>query len=293
MKLKSWWITARPNTLAVSIAPVLLGISLAFHDNQLNNIFVAFLTLIAAIMIQIGTNFINDYYDFINGADDKNRLGPIRSAQSGLLSLNEIKYGGFISFLIALMIGVYLVIEGGLPILIIGSLSLISGYCYTGGPYPLGYKGLGDIFVFLFFGLLAVPGTYYLQTNILFDFNSILIGSSIGCIAVAILCVNNIRDVNTDKKVGKKTLAVRFGAFPVIILFDTMIILSYLFIIILFWNWNSLSYALYLQILSIPVSIKLIIDIHNKNGRALNDVLKNTCYFYEIFSLLLILGIIL
>ena len=293
MKLKSWWSTARPNTLAVSIAPVLLGISLAFHNNQLNNIFVAFLTLVAAIMIQIGTNFINDYYDFIKGADDQNRLGPIRSAQSGLLSLSEIKYGGFISFLIALIIGAYLVIEGGMPILIIGSLSLLSGYCYTGGPYPLGYNGLGDIFVFLFFGLLAVPGTYYLQTNILFDFNSILIGSSIGCIAVAILCVNNIRDVNTDKKVGKKTLAVRFGAFPVIILFDTMILLSYFFIIILFLSWSSQSYALYLQILSIPVSIKLIIDIHNKNGRELNDVLKNVCYFYEIFALLLILGIIL
>ena len=293
MKLKSWWSTARPNTLAVSIAPVLLGISLAFHNNQLNNIFVAFLTLVAAIMIQIGTNFINDYYDFIKGADDQNRLGPIRSAQSGLLSLSEIKYGGFISFLIALIIGAYLVIEGGMPILIIGSLSLLSGYCYTGGPYPLGYNGLGDIFVFLFFGLLAVSGTYYLQTNILFGFNSILIGSSIGCIAVAILCVNNIRDVNTDKKVGKKTLAVRFGAFPVIILFDTMILLSYFFIIILFLSWSSQSYALYLQILSIPVSIKLIIDIHNKNGRELNDVLKNVCYFYEIFALLLILGIIL
>ena len=293
MKLKSWWSTARPNTLAVSIAPVLLGISLAFHNNQLNNIFVAFLTLVAAIMIQIGTNFINDYYDFIKGADDQNRLGPIRSAQSGLLSLSEIKYGGFMSFLIALIIGVYLVIEGGVPILIIGSLSLLSGYCYTGGPYPLGYNGLGDIFVFLFFGLLAVPGTYYLQTNILFDFNSILIGSSIGCIAVAILCVNNIRDVNTDKKIGKQTLAVRFGAFPVIILFDTMILLSYFFIIILFLSWSSQSYALYLQILSIPVSIKLIIDIHNKNGRELNDVLKNVCYFYEIFALLLILGIIL
>ena len=293
MKLKSWWSTARPNTLAVSIAPVLLGISLAFHNNQLNNIFVAFLTLVAAIMIQIGTNFINDYYDFIKGADDQNRLGPIRSAQSGLLSLSEIKYGGFISFLIALIIGIYLVIEGGVPILIIGSLALLSGYCYTGGPYPLGYKGLGDIFVFLFFGLFAVPGTYYLQTNILFDFNSILIGSSIGCIAVAILCVNNIRDVNTDKKVGKKTLAVRFGAFPVIILFDTMILLSYFFIIILFLSWSSQSYALYLQILSIPVSIKLIIDIHNKNGRELNDVLKNVSYFYEFFSLLLILGIIL
>ena len=293
MKLKSWWITARPNTLVVSIAPVLLGISLAFHNNQLNNIFVAFLTLVAAIMIQIGTNFINDYYDFIKGADDQNRLGPIRSAQSGLLSLSEIKYGGFISFLIALIIGIYLVIEGGVPILIIGSLALLSGYCYTGGPYPLGYNGLGDIFVFLFFGLLAVPGTYYLQTNILFDFNSILIGSSIGCIAVAILCVNNIRDVNTDKKVGKKTLAVRFGVFPVIILFDTMILSSYFFIIILFLSWSSQSYALYLQILSIPVSIKLIIDIHNKNGRELNDVLKNVSYFYEFFSLLLILGIIL
>ena len=142
--------------------------------------------------------------------------------------------------------------------------------------------------------ILSLLGTeWWKDIHILFDFNSILIGYSIGCIAVAILCVNNIRDVNTDKKVGKKTLAVRFGAFPVIILFDTMIILSYLFIIILFWYWNSLSYALYLQILSIPVSIKLIIDIHNKKGQELNDVLKNVCYFYEIFSLLLILGIIL
>ena len=294
MKIKSWLIAARLNTLIVSIAPVLLGIALSIEKNQFSSFLVAFLTLLASILIQLGTNFINDLYDFLSGADDINRLGPQRAVQSGILTKNQMKLGAYLCFLLALIIGFYLVFVGGLPILIIGSFALISAYCYTAGPYPLGYNGLGDIFVFIFFGLIAVPGTYYLQSGKIFDFDSILIGSSIGFIAVAILCVNNIRDVETDVNVGKKTLAVRFGKFPIIILYDLMMILPYFFIIILLnRSVFFMDYDLLLTFLSLPVAIKLIIDIHNKKDSQLNEVLFGTSNFLRLFFILLFIGIIL
>jgi len=294
MNIYAWWTACRPNTLIVSIAPVLIGISLSIHDNNFSSYLVALLTLFSAILIQIGTNFINDLYDFINGADTENRLGPIRATQSGLLSKKQIKIGAFLCFTLALMIGAYLVYIGGFPILIIGLLSLISGYCYTAGPYPLAYHGLGDIFVFIFFGLVAVPGTYYLQNNILFDFDSMLIGSSVGFIAVAILCVNNIRDIDSDAKVGKKTLAVRFGKNKITILYDIMLLSAYLSILILiskedFYN----QIGLFLLFLSFPVALKLIFDIHQKNGEALNLILARTAILLRTFSFLLIIGILL
>ena len=294
MNIQSWWIAARPKTLIVSIAPVLLGLALSLNNNFFSSLRVGVLTLIAAMLIQLGTNFINDLYDFLNGADDENRLGPTRVVQAGLLSEKQIKLGAFFCFISALLIGVYLVIIGGIPILLIGSFALISGYCYTAGPYPLAYNGLGEIFVFIFFGLISVPGTYYLQSGILFDIDSIIIGSSIGFIAVAILCVNNIRDIDSDSNVGKKTLAVRFGSYPIIIMYDLMIILSYLSILVLlnrpdfYWDLNF-----FLLFLSLPMSIKLIIDIHIKHGKELNSVLIGTSNFMRVFFLLLILGILL
>ncbi len=294
MNIQSWLIASRPKTLIVSIAPVLLGLALSFNNQVFSSIVVGILTLIAAILIQLGTNFINDLHDFLSGADDKNRLGPTRAVQAGLLSERQIKLGAFLCFGIALLIGIYLVLIGGVPILLIGSFALISGYCYTAGPYPLGYNGLGDIFVFIFFGLIAVPGTYYLQSGILFDIDSIIIGSSIGFIAVAILCVNNIRDINSDYKAGKKTLAVRFGVFPIIIMYDLMITFAYVCILILlnrpvfYWDLD-----LCLLLLSIPIAIKLMIDIHIKDGKELNVVLIGTSNFMRIFFLLLILGILL
>ena len=294
MNIYTWWTACRPNTLIISIAPVLLGLSLSIHNNNFSSILVALLTLIAAVLIQIGTNFINDLYDFISGADTENRLGPIRATQSGLLSKQEIKAGAFFCFILALIIGIYLVYIGGVPILIIGLLSLISGYCYTAGPYPLAYKGLGDIFVFIFFGLVAVPGTYYLQSNILFDINSILIGSSIGFMAVAILCVNNIRDIQSDSKVGKKTLAVRFGANKITILYDIMILASYLSIIILIFKEGIYNQSgMFLLFLSFPIAIKLMIDIHQTSGKELNFILARTALLIRIFSILLIIGILL
>ena len=185
--------------------------------------------------------------------------------------------------------------KGGRPILLIGSLAIISGYCYTAGPYPLGYNGFGDLFVFIFFGLIAVPGTYYLQSGgSLFNIDSILIGSSIGCIAVGILCVNNIRDINEDMQAGKKTLAVRFGSNFDSNLYKTMISLPYIFIVILFFResffWNL---SLCLLLLSIPIAVKLIIDINKIHGSELNYLLIRTSNFMRLFFVLLFLGIML
>ena len=294
MNIYAWWIAFRPNTLIVSIAPVLLGLSIAIDNGNFSSILVAILTFLAAVLIQIGTNLINDLYDFISGADTNNRLGPIRATQSGLLSKSQVKIAAFFCFFISLIIGIYLVYIGGLPILIIGILSLISGYCYTAGPYPLSYNGLGDIFVFIFFGLIAVPGTYYLQSNILFDLNSILIGSSIGFIAVAILCVNNIRDIASDDRVGKKTLAVRFGAYKIILLYDVMLICSYLSIIILILKagiYNQLGFLL--LFLSFPIALQLMIDIHKKTGKELNLILARTAILLRTFTFLLIIGLLI
>ncbi len=293
MKLQSLWIASRPKTLIVSIAPVLLGLALSLNKEVFSSTLVAILTLVASIFIQLGTNYINDLYDYLSGADDENRLGPIRVVQAGLLSQNQIKKAALFSFGIALLIGIYLVYIGGIPILFIGSFALISGYCYTGGPYPLGYNGLGDIFVFIFYGLIAVPGTYYLQSGIV-DLDSIIIGSSIGFIAVAILCVNNIRDVDTDKKVGKKTLAVRFGSSFVTVLYNCMIIFPYLCVLILLIKNNLyLNLDLCLVFLSIPMAAKLIIDIHRKSGSNLNLVLYRTSSFMRLFFILLLIGIYL
>lgn len=294
MNIHAWWTACRPNTLIVSIAPVLIGVSLSIHDDNFTSYLVGLLTLFSAILIQIGTNFINDLYDFINGADTENRLGPIRATQSGLLSKKQIKIGAFLCFSLALMMGVYLVYIGGFPILIIGLLSLICGYCYTAGPYPLAYHGLGDIFVFIFFGLVAVPGTYYLQNKILFDIDSMLIGSSIGFIAVAILCVNNIRDIDSDVKVGKKTLAVRFGKNKIILLYDAMLLCAYLSILILIFKegfYNQIEFLL--LFLSFPISIKLIFDIHQRSGKELNLILGRTAILLRTFSFLLIIGLLI
>jgi len=200
-------------------------------------------------------------------------------------------------FIISVFIGYYLASIGGWPIVIIGLISILFAIIYTGGPYPLGYNGLGDITVFIFFGLIAVPGTYYLQhlqKNLLFDIDSILIGSSIGFIAVAILCVNNIRDIISDSNVGKKTLAVRFGKKPIIFLYDAMLILPYVCIFLVFIRDNFYwDLGLCLLLFSIPIAVKLIIDIHNKEGEDLNSVLIRTISFMKTFSMLLILGIIL
>lgn len=207
--LQIWLLASRPKTLPAAAAPVIVGTAVALSDGVFR-LWPALAALLGALLIQIGTNFANDVFDFKKGADTQERLGPLRVTQAGLLSPKQVMVGMWLVFALAVMVGLYLVYVGGWPIVAIGILSIVSGIAYTGGPFPLGYNGLGDLFVFIFFGLVAVGGTYYVQAGSV-GVASIWAAIPIGLLATAILIVNNLRDIETDRQAGKKTLAVRFG----------------------------------------------------------------------------------
>ena len=291
--LKSILIAIRPKTLSASIAPVLVGSSIAFHSSHFN-MQIFFLTFFSAIFIQIGTNFANDVYDFINGADNDERIGPTRAVQANLISVRAMKYLTIISFSLSVICGLPLVIQGGYPILLVGILSIISGYAYTGGPYPLGYNGWGDIFVFIFFGPIAVCGTFFLQLGYL-SVESIISGIIMGCLSVTLLCINNIRDVETDRNVGKRTIAVRFGVMFVKILFISLFLISYLLLAYLSFNLSYLNTNVFflLLIITVPLCIKLNFDVFKLKSHSLNRLLSNVSVFIIIFSLLFILSILI
>jgi len=209
MKLKSWILAARCKTLSASIAPVVMGGAIALGDD-LFHFWSFFAALICALLIQIGTNFANDYHDFIKGADN-NRVGPMRATASGLIKAEQMKIAYLIVFSCAALLGTYLVYRGGLIILAVGIISIICGILYTAGPFPLAYLGLGDVFVLLFFGPVAVLGTYYVQT-LSFSSTALIAGFAPGLLSTGMLCINNLRDLQEDQRVGKKTLAVRWGS---------------------------------------------------------------------------------
>ena len=204
------WIEAiRPKTLIASIAPVMIGVSLTISDGFFD-LYPSLATLIAAVLIQIGTNLANDYYDFVRGADNEGRIGPRRVSQAGLISPIKVKQAMILSLGTAFLFGIYLVAVGGWVIALIGLVSILCAVGYTAGPFALAYNGLGEVFVFAFFGPIAVAGTYWVQTNVL-SHDAILAGIGIGALTTMILVVNNMRDVNTDKLAGKNTLVVRMG----------------------------------------------------------------------------------
>ena len=282
----------RMKTLSASISPVFVGSAIALKDNFFNlNIFL--LTLLAAIFIQIGTNFANDVYDFINGADNEDRLGPIRTVQANLISIQNMKRLTIVSFTMSIICGLPLVIIGGFPILIIGLLSIISGYAYTAGPYPLGYNGWGDVFVFIFFGPIAVSGTFYLQLGYI-SIESIISGIILGCLSVTLLCVNNIRDVDTDRNAGKRTIAVRFGVKIVKIIFIILFLISYLLLGYLAFSLNylNINFFILLLILTIPLYVRIGSEIFILKSQNLNSVLGNVSIFISIFSILFIISIL-
>lgn len=203
-----WILAIRPKTLIASLSPILIGTILAFDKIFDPLMFLA--TLFAALFVQIGTNIANDYYDFIQGADTNERKGPKRVTQSGLLPPYRVKQGFIFSFLLASLFGLYPMVKGGLSIILIGIISIFLGIYYTKGKYSIAYTGLGDIFVVFFFGILSTGFSYYLQT-LMFSPLAFLAGLGPGCLSTAILCLNNIRDEESDKKVNKNTLIVRFG----------------------------------------------------------------------------------
>ena len=287
----TWVEAARPKTLAAAFVPVLVGSSLAFSDGVF--FLPASLTaLFCALLIQIGTNFANDYYDFKKGADTDQRIGFTRATSTGLIHPRQMLIATYITMAMAFLTGLYLVWLAGWVILVIGLLSLLFGILYTGGPFPLGYNGLGDLFVFIFFGFVAVTGTYYVNA-LVWSVDSFIASVPVGALSVNILVVNNLRDIEQDKIVNKRTLGVLFGESVLKWEYTLMILLSYL--VLLFFNL-SLNYDLYIYIpiLTLPLSAILLKEIwFLKEKSMLNNTLEKTARFMIIYGLLFSIGILL
>jgi 1,4-dihydroxy-2-naphthoate octaprenyltransferase len=285
--MHTWVLAARPKTLYAAIAPVIVGSAVAFHDGVFR-VGPALAALLGAIFIQIGTNFANDVADFQRGADTSERLGPVRVTQAGLLTSQQVLKGMWVAFGIAGLMGVYLFFTAGWPVLVIGALSVVAGIAYTAGPLPLAYYGLGDVAVFLFFGVAAVGGTYFVQAETI---TTPVIWSAVpmGLLSTAILVVNNLRDIATDKKAGKYTLAVRIGRRWTQIQYTLLLFVAYMVPIVLWWqNWSS-PWVL-LTWLSLPLAISLIRRILADRGAALNRSLAGTGQLELVFGLLFALG---
>ncbi len=289
LNLKPWIEATRPKTLPASIIPVLIGNAAAFAENKFNPI-VMLITMFCALMIQIITNYLNEVYDFKKGADTKDRLGPKRQVASGVISAKMMSIVSIILILITFFTGLYLVDYAGIEILFVGILSLFFAFAYTGGPYPLAYNGLGEIFVFVFFGLVAVCGSYYVQTQ---NLNLFIILAAIpaGMLSSNILGVNNIRDIETDKLANKKTLAVKIGKSNAIRLFEFEIASAYAAIVILSILYNN--YILLLPLLTIVLSIRLIKNVKTLVGLELNKALAATGKLLLIFGILQCISMII
>jgi 1,4-dihydroxy-2-naphthoate polyprenyltransferase len=286
-----WLMAARPATLPASIAPVLVGTAAGVHDGAF--LLLPFVSaLIAAVLIQIGANLANDLFDFEKGADTSQRLGPPRVTQQGLASPRQVRLAMTLSFGAATLIGLYLTAIGSWPILVIGVLCIAAGIAYTGGPWPLGYHGLGDLFVFLFFGLVAVIGSTYLQTGA-FSPTAFAAALPVGCTVTAILVVNNLRDIETDRRAGKRTLAVRLGAPLTRAQYTFLLLLPYL-LVTGFIVQGVFPSACGLVWLTLPLAVSLIRTVvRGAEGRALNAVLKGTGQLHLFFGIALAGGFLL
>jgi 1,4-dihydroxy-2-naphthoate octaprenyltransferase len=209
--MKNWILAIRPKTLFASVAPVILGLTAAWYTTgKETNWLIACLTILCAICLQIASNLANDYLDALKGVDTKERLGPVRVTSAGLIPHSQMRFALILTLLLCLILGSYLMLQGGIVIVIMGLLSLYFAYGYTGGPFPLSYNGLGEFAAFFFFGLVAVNGTYYLQAHELKG-SIVLLSMGPGFISACILAINNLRDLNSDTNTNKKTIAVRFG----------------------------------------------------------------------------------
>ncbi|PKO13094.1 MAG: 1,4-dihydroxy-2-naphthoate polyprenyltransferase [Chloroflexi bacterium HGW-Chloroflexi-10] len=289
-KTQAWILAARPKTLPAAAAPVIVGSAAAFAE-QMFKPGPALAALAGALLLQIGANYANDVFDYQKGADSGERLGPLRLTQAGILSPREVKTGMWVSFTLAAACGVYMALVSGWVIILIGLLAILAAIAYTGGPFPYGYKGLGEIFVFLFFGLAAVCGTYYAQAGSISQL-ALLSSLPMGFLIVAILVVNNLRDVESDRASGKHTLAVRYGANWAKQEYVVMLILAYL-VVFLMGISDLASPWVVLCWLSLPFIFSLTSAVLNQSGRILNKTLAGTGQLTLMFALLYALGLVL
>ena len=285
-----WMLAARPKTLPAAAAPVIAGTAVAIREGVFSP-GPALAALLGALLIQIGTNFANDVFDYKKGADTHERLGPVRVTQAGLLKPEQVMTGMWITFGVAVLVGFYLLTVAGWPVVWIGLFSILAGITYTGGPFPLGYNGLGDIFVFIFFGLVAVCGTYFVQAGTV-SAGAIWAAIPMGLLATAILAVNNLRDIETDTKAGKKTLAVRFGANGARIEYDLMIG-GALLCPLLMWLTGNASFWVLLTWITLYRAIPLIKLIYTEKGKVLNKGLAGTGRLELEFAILLAVGLMI
>jgi 1,4-dihydroxy-2-naphthoate octaprenyltransferase len=282
----AWFLACRPKTLSVSLSPVLVGTAIAWHDNGT----LLWLPLLAAAFgaafIQIGTNLFNDVGDFLRGTDTPDRLGPKRATAEGWLTPAKVKAGAWLSFALAFLCGTYLVAHGGWPIVAIGLTSLAAGWAYTGGPKPIAYGPLGEFFVFLFFGLIAVGGSYYLQTTGL-TATTLIAATLVGLHAAAVITVNNYRDLDGDARSGKRTLAVRLGRPATRHIYTAEMLAPYALLPLL----GGLGWQCALPLLTLPLALKLIRRFkHEAPGPVFNSILAATAGLQLIFALLLSLS---
>jgi len=289
--MRIWFMAARPRTLPAAVAPVLVGTALAVQQGSFDGIAFA-CALLGALFIQVGTNLSNDYSDARRGADTEDRLGPVRVTAGGLVPPRQVLIATYVSFGIAVLCGIYLVIVAGWVLLLIGGVSILAGVLYTGGPRPYGYEGLGELFVFLFFGLVAVTGSYYVQIQEL-PWEAFVLAVPVGLIASAILVVNNVRDMDTDRRAGKRTLAVRLGRPAVRTLYAAMLAVAFL-VAPVPWVFGDLAPWLLLAWLTLPLAVRLTRIVRTRtDGPTLNEALAGTGMLQLAFCVLLSAGILL
>jgi 1,4-dihydroxy-2-naphthoate octaprenyltransferase len=301
---QAWLMAARPQTLPAGASPVVIGAGLAVYGGVFEPL-PAVAALVGALLIQVGTNFANDYYDAVKGADTDDREGFTRVTAGGLIEPRKVKYAMAATYALALVVGLYLVSVGGVPILVVGLSSILAGILYTGGPYPYGYYGLGDLFVFVYFGVVAVTGTYYVQAvadlAVTFPVGvpsgtipADVVVASLGAagLSTAILVVNNIRDIETDSEAGKRTLAVILGYRWSRAEFLAVVGLAYLVPPVLVAGFGY-PLATLLPLVSVPLAVDLTRTILTRtDGKALNPALERTGQLLAVYSVLFALGLL-
>ncbi|WP_424008739.1 1,4-dihydroxy-2-naphthoate polyprenyltransferase [Haloferax denitrificans] len=302
---RAWVMASRPQTLPAAAAPVVVGTAVAVHADLFAPL-PALAALVGALLIQVGTNFANDYYDAVQGADTEAREGFTRVTAGGLIPPSEVKRAMYLTFAAAVLLGTYLVYVGGVPILVIGLLSVASGIAYTGGPYPLGYHGLGDLFVFVFFGLIAVVGTFYVQAASVLaapftvgipegtvTLVAVLASLPIAAISTNILVVNNVRDKEEDATTGKRTLAVRFGYGFARAEYLAMLALAYAVPVYL-WTRAGFDWYVLLPVFSMPVAARIARTVVTETrGEKLNPALEDTGKLLALYAVLFSVGLVL
>jgi 1,4-dihydroxy-2-naphthoate octaprenyltransferase len=290
--VRIWLMAARIRTLPAAVAPVLVGTALGVQATDHLRVGTFIAALLGSIFIQVGTNLSNDYSDARRGADTEDRLGPVRVTAGGLVPPKQVLVATYVTFALAVACGVYLVAVAGWELLVVGVLSIAAGVLYTGGPKPYGYEGLGEVFVFLFFGVAAVAGSTFAQIES-WPWEALALAVPVGLLASAILVVNNVRDMDTDKRVGKRTLAVRLGRGRTRDLFAAMVYLSFPAALVP-WIGGSLGPALLLVLLALPLAVPLVRTIRtHADGPTLNGALARTGMVQLVFCILLSAGVLL